>query len=163
MTRVVMNHTGFVVKDLEVSRKFYIEGLGLEELRKFDIQSEELGQVVGYPNARIYASMLAGADGHMLEIIQYVDPPTLDTADPILYERRRIGGTHLAFFVEDSVAVWKRLVSIGGTALNDPIEVLPGMWECYMQDPDGNWIEITSDERHNQQQFVIRQIQALPD
>ena len=162
MPRVVMNHTGFVVEDLERSRKFYMEGLGLEELKLFEIQSYELGRVVGYDNARIKASMLAGADGHVLELIEYIDPPTVVSDPDFQYQRRRTGGTHLAFFVEDSKVTWQRLVDMGGKPLNPPIEVLPGMWECYMQDPDGNWIEITSDERHNKQQFVIRQIFATP-
>ena len=162
MTRVVMNHTGFVVKDLERSRRFYIDGLGLEELRLFDAQSYELGRIVGYDNARIYASMLAGADGHVLEIIEYKEPPTIEADPDFQYERRRTGGTHLAFFVEDARIMWERLVEMGGRPLNPPIEVLPGVWECYMQDPDGNWIEITSDEKHNAQQFVVRQNQTLP-
>ena len=72
--RVTMNHTGFVVKDLERSRKFYIDGMGLEELKLFDVQSEELGQIVGYKNARIYASYLVATDGHALEIIEYKVP-----------------------------------------------------------------------------------------
>ena len=58
--------------------------------------------------------------------------------------------------------MWERLCSMGGKPLNPPVEVLPGMWECYMQDPDGNWIEITSDEKHNKQQFIVRQNVTMP-
>ncbi|PZC43674.1 MAG: Catechol 2,3-dioxygenase [Chloroflexi bacterium] len=160
--RVTMNHTGFVVEDLERSRKFYIDGLGLEELKLFDVQSEELGHIVGYKNARIYASYLVASDGHALEIIEYKDPITKVSDESIQYERARTGGAHLAFFVEDCHVMWERLCAMGGKPLNPPIEVLPGMWECYMQDPDGNWIEITSDEKHNKQQFIVRQNVTMP-
>ena len=156
MPRVVMNHTGFVVEDLERSRKFYMEGLGLEELKLFEIQSYELGRVVGYDNAHIKASMLAGADGHVLELIEYIDPPTEVSDIGTQATLWRTCATHLAFYVEDAKATWQRLVDMGGKAVNPPIELLPGVWLCYMQDPDGNWIEITSDVEHDRLQFIIR-------
>ena len=158
--RVTMNHTGFVVKDLERSRRFYVEGLGLEEVGVFEFHGHGLAQVVGYPDAKIYAAMLAGEDGHLLEIIQYLEPETA-VADPEhQYPRAQTGATHLAFFVEDAMAMWKRLCDLGGHPMNPPAEVLPGMLECYMQDPDGNWIEITEDAEHSRSQFRIRQNQS---
>ena len=160
--RVTMNHTGFVVKDLERSRKFYIDGLGLEELKLFDVQSDELGQIVGYKNARIYASYLVAADGHALEIIEYKEPVTQVSDDSVQYERARTGGAHLAFFVEDCHEMWERLCSMGGKPLNPPVEVLPGMWECYMQDPDGNWIELVEDSVHKANPFTIMQNRTRP-
>ena len=154
--RVSMNHTGFVVKDLERSRRFYVDGLGLEELAVFEFQSDELGQIVGYDNAKIYASMLAGSDGHVLEILQYMIPETVEADPEHQYPRAQTGASHLAFYVEDAMAMWTRLCDMGGQPMNPPVEVLPGVLECYMQDPDGNWIEITQDNEHNRSQFKIR-------
>ena len=160
--RVTLNHTGFVVKDLDRSRKFYVDGLGLEELNVFEFQSHELGQIVGYDNAKIYASFLAGVDGHLLEIIQYLDPETADADPAHQYPRAQTGATHLSFYVEDATTMWERLCGMGGKPLNPPVEIMPGVFECYLQDPDGNWIEITQDNEHNRSQFVVRQNTTAP-
>ena len=38
--------------------------------------------------------------------------------------------------------VYERLLRHGARKLNPPIEGAPGKWVCYLQDPDGNWIEL---------------------
>ena len=82
------------------------------------------------------------ADGHILELIQYVHPVGAERHSE---ERNTLGATHLAFNVEDIEQTVAQLVSRGARGLNPPAEVAPGRTVCYMQDPDRNWIELIED------------------
>ena len=154
---ITMNHTGFVVQSLERSLEFYRDALGLEEEKSFDSESWALSQIVGYDNAHIKGAMLVGADGHSLELIEYVRPAGAVRDSGEQYKRATTGASHLAFFVDDADAVLERLVDKGGTKMNPVVETPTGMKACYMQDPDGNWIELMEDKVHARQQFKIRQ------
>jgi len=154
---ITMNHTGFVVSDLERSVRFYRDGLGLEVDRELEADAWELSQVVGYEKAHIKVVMLIGDDGHVLELIQYVNPPAA-AHDPAVQHRRAVtAAAHIAFFMEDVEEVYQRLLSMGGQKLNPPVEAMPGLKACYFQDPDGNWIELLEDKVHSRSPFRIRQ------
>ena len=80
-------------------------------------------------------ALLSIGNGHTLELIQYVHPTgTARHTD----ERNTLGASHLAF----NVLNMEQLVSHGARRLNPPVEVMPGRKVCYLQDPDGNWIEL---------------------
>ena len=49
-----MNHTGFVVSDMERSLDFYRDLLGLQEERNHILEGEFISQLVGYPNAKLH-------------------------------------------------------------------------------------------------------------
>ena len=152
---VTMNHTGFVVKSLERSLLFYRDQLGLEETSSY----EEVGtaRIVGYKEAHLKGSLLVGTDGHSLELIEYVKPRG-EVRDPDeQHKRAAVGAAHLAFIVDDAEAMLKQLVENGGVKLKPVIEIRPGVKACYLQDPDGNWLELLEDKQHATQQFQIRQ------
>ena len=134
-----LHHTGFVVRDLEASTRFYTEIVGLKVLDTRERIGHAIAQVVGYENAHLKAVDVGMGDGHKLELIQYVNPSPGDRATD---ERSVIGGSHLCFQVDDIHATHKRLTENGATELNPPAEIAPGRWACYMRDPDGNWIEL---------------------
>ena len=46
-----MNHTGFVVSDMERSLAFYRDQLGLEIERDQVLEGEFISELVGYPDA----------------------------------------------------------------------------------------------------------------
>ena len=159
---ITMNHTGFVVSDLDRSVEFYRDGLGLELDRSRESSSPGLSSIVGYDDAHIRVALLTGTDGHVLELIQYVNPAgTMRDADQ-QYERSLSGATHLAFLVDDIEGVFQRLLAAGGTQLNPPVETRPGVQACYIQDPDGNWIELVEDSVHNHTPFLIKQNTTRP-
>ena len=58
-----LNHTGFVVRNLERSVRFYTDGLGLNVDKNLDIDGEGLSQVVGYEKTHLKAALLTGDDG----------------------------------------------------------------------------------------------------
>ena len=49
-----MNHTGFVVNDMERSLEFYQDLLGLKQERNQILEGEFISELVGYPDARLH-------------------------------------------------------------------------------------------------------------
>ena len=153
-----LHHTGFVVRDLERSIRFYTDGLGLNVDKNLDIDGEGLSQVVGYEKTHLKAALLTGDDGHTLELIQYMNPEGTPRQQDQQYERRLIGATHLAFIVDDVNATYERLISMGGQKMNPPAQVRPELKATYFQDPDGNWIELVQDDIHAGGRFRVQQV-----
>ena len=137
-----MNHTGFVVNDLEKSVEFYTDVVGLTVVGTRDREGAPISQVVGYENTHLKAALLSVADGHILELIQYIQPVGSERPTE---ERNTLGASHLAFNVDDIEQTFQHLISRGAQKLNPPVEIVPGRTGCYLQDPDGNWIELLQD------------------
>ena len=140
-------HAGMVVKDLEKSLKWYTEVLGLKIERPIrEITGEWISQVTGYENTKL-RMVWVGTDGDCsIELNQYMEPPGL--VDAIKRQRNDVGATHIGLEV-DSVHEWyKRLSKLGVTFAAPPPPPLKNVkypWaRCavYMQDPDGNWLEL---------------------
>ena len=136
-----MNHTGFVVNNVDVSADFYMNVIGLKEVVRRERDGGPISQVVGYDHTHLKAVLLSlDADGgHILELIEYIRP---EAADRPTEERAVIGASHICFDVTDIDAVFAEMVANGARELNPPIEVSPGRTVCYLQDPDGNWVEL---------------------
>ena len=134
-------HTGFVVEDLERSVSFYRDVVGLEILREREFAGSEISQVLGYESAHLKMAMLGvhGQKGHALELIQYFNPASSGRTTS---ERSVLGASHLAFHVDDIEGTFQRMIANGARQLNPPVHVPPNRSACYLQDPDGNWIEL---------------------
>ena len=134
-----MNHAGLVVKDLEQALEFYHGLLGLQIIARREREGGPIDQVVGYPNTHLLIANV-GFDQHTsIELIQYAHPPPDDRPTE---ERAVLGGSHICFDVDDIDETHRAIVEGGATGLNPPVEIVPGRKACYMQDPDGNWIEL---------------------
>ena len=136
-----MHHTGFVVEDVDRSVEFYSEVVGLQVMGRGEREDGPISQIVGYEHSHIKTATL-GIDregGHILELIEYVSPVS---AERPTQERAVLGASHLAFNVTDIEGTFQRLLDNGAIKLNAPVEVGPGRSACYLQDPDGNWIEL---------------------
>jgi lactoylglutathione lyase len=134
-----MNHSGLVVKDIDASIAFYSDALGMEVAGVRERDGGPIEHLVGYRPCHLKAVDMAVGDGSMLELLQYFAP---SPADRPTEERSVLGGSHVAFDVVDIQDVYERLLRHGARKLNPPIEGAPGKWVCYLQDPDGNWIEL---------------------
>ena len=140
-----MNHTGFVVSDMERSLTFYRDLLGLQVERDQILEGEFISEVVGYPDARLHIVYLGMGDlRHSVELIQYLNPPGDAAALP---QRHQVGASHLGVIVDDVDAFYRELSAEGVTFVNPPAArpnpVYPAASKgCYMQDPDGNWLEL---------------------
>ncbi len=134
-----VHHTGFVVRDLEKAVEFYRDVIGLEVRSRYERIGPGVDQVVGYEGAHLRIALMGADAVHALELIQYLNPPPAQRPTD---ERSVLGGSHLAFQVDDVRALYQAALDNGAASLNPPTEVSPGRTACYMQDPDGNWIEL---------------------
>jgi len=132
-------HTGFVVKDLDLSVRFYVDGLGMKLIRRFHSKGSAAARVVSYEPVEMAGALLEIADGTIFELLQYIVPSTDHKQS---HERNVVGASHIALIVEDICATLERLVQFGGTKWNDPAETEPGKILSYAQDIDGNWLEL---------------------
>ena len=64
-----MNHTGFVVRNLDKAVEFYRQVLGLKVVRATDREGAPISQVVGYENTHLKGALLSLGDGHALELL----------------------------------------------------------------------------------------------
>ena len=140
-----MNHTGFVVSDMDRSLEFYQDLLGLKQERNQILEGKFISELVGYPDARLHIVYLGTGDSrHSVELIQYLNPPGTPAAMP---ERHQIGASHLGVIVDDLDAFYAELSRCGVRFVSPPA-IRPGAVYpmaskgCYMQDPDGNWLEL---------------------
>ena len=140
-----MNHTGFVVSNMERSVAFYRDQLGLEIERDQILEGEFISELVGYPDAKLHIVYLGLGDmKHSVELIEYLNPRS--NAVP-LPDRKDIGATHLGIIVDNLDEFYKELSSKEVRFLSPPAirpnAVYPMAQKgCYMQDPDGNWLEL---------------------
>ncbi len=140
-----MNHTGFVVSDMERALAFYRDLLGLEEERNQILEGEFISELVGYPDARLHIIYLGMNDlKHSVELIQYLNPPSASVA---ITDRKDIGATHLGIIVDDLDSFYEELSNKGVRFVNPPAVRTNAIYPlarkgCYLQDPDGNWLEL---------------------
>ena len=134
-----MNHSGLVVRDMDESIAFYRDGLGMEVVGTRERNGGPIEHLVGYHPCHLKAVDMAVGDGSVLELLQYVVPPP---AQRPTEERSVVGASHVAFDVVDIQGTYDKLLRNGAKKLNPPIEGAPGKWVCYLQDPDGNWVEL---------------------
>ncbi|MDA1188773.1 MAG: VOC family protein [Chloroflexi bacterium] len=138
-------HTGFVVRDIDRAIAFYRDGLGLHLIGTKDVEGKPISNLVGYEKAFLkeaFFSIEPGkktSDSNILALIEYASPRT---SKAMSSERNYVAAAHIAFFVDDVDAAYERLLAHGAIKLNPPAEVVEGQKSCYIQDPDGNWIEL---------------------
>ena len=102
-------------------------------------------EAVGYPNADLRIVYLGTGDmRHLLELIQYVNPPGQQVA---LVERNAIGTTHLGIIVGDPGSLPQGTKRHGGEFVNPPaFRDASYSWArraCCFRDLNGNWLEFT--------------------
>lgn len=126
------DHAGISVADLEAMRAWYESALGLELEGSFEIPQIELrGHVLGGHSYRVELIQREGSewDAHR-------DP------DPGRSLRWR-GLGHICIRVQGIEAMFEALVAAGATARIPPRpSPLPGCRFAYVNDPEGNQIEL---------------------
>ena len=135
-------HTGFVVKDIEASIKFYADVLGMRIAGRTEREGEFVEQVLAFPGAHIKGGFVDMGEGHQLELIQYLSPASGEND----LQRNDLGASHLAFFVEDLDKFYEDTSGKGIKYNNLPATMVDENGKlsrkaAYAQDPDGNWLE----------------------
>ena len=141
-----LHHPGVVVPDLERAVEFYSAFLGLtvEYDEAWDVGNDTYDQGVGLHKSAARGKQLRGAN-FFLELWQYDAPEQIGRA-PSELGANDLGLRHLAFEVDDVAAQLERLVELGGSKMNDPVQFddddLGSVTYC--RDPFGNIIELTT-------------------
>ncbi len=135
-------HTGFVVREIEESVRFYSEVLGMRIVGRTERQGEFVEQVLAFPGAHIKGGFVDMGEGHQLELIQYLAPQS----GPGGIARNDLGASHLAFFVEDIDRFYEETSQKGLSYNNPPAAMYDeggnlSRKACYATDSDGNWLE----------------------
>lgn len=124
-----LDHLTIIVADVDRTRRFYTEQLGLVEVDRPDFDFPGVWFAVG--PAQIHAT-LAGADAG--------EPGgTARTAG------RASRGPHFALRVDDFEESLKRLEQIGIAPVAGPQLRPDGIRQVYITDPDGHVIELCGD------------------
>lgn len=138
------HHASRTVRSIERSLGFYRDLLGLELVLDEELEGEGLDRVVGLTGARLRVVELDVGDGHLLELVQYHDPPARDF--PPEASPADIGAHHVALVVDDIEAVHRRLTAAGIRFTCPPQEIAAGLFKgtrtTYCFDPDDLVVEL---------------------
>jgi lactoylglutathione lyase len=136
-----VSHVGMCVSDLQRSLHFYVDGLGFELLRGFDIEGGAWARMMEVDDPLLHSRFLR-RDRLTIELLQFERPGHLGDG-----ERRPLnllGFTHLGVWVDDLDAASALVVQHGGHVIESTgIELadIGGRW-IYCTDPDGVRIEL---------------------
>ena len=136
-------HTGFVVRDIESSIKFYTDLMGLTLEWRWDRTGDYIENLLQIKGARVKGAFLNMGPGHSLELVQYVTPQS----DEHQSSRTDLGASHLGFFVENIHEYYETMSAKGLRFLGPPSSLVQDgkvvRMGVYAQDLDGNWLEFT--------------------
>jgi catechol 2,3-dioxygenase-like lactoylglutathione lyase family enzyme/uncharacterized protein YunC (DUF1805 family) len=123
-----IDHVTLVVKDLERSRQFYVELIGMREIRRPAFSFAGLWFQAGATQIHLI-SEFAGSG----------------PAGNLLPENRRTSRTqHLAFAVDDATVAATHLKTLHVPILSGPSPRPDGYIQVFLTDPDGHVIELCS-------------------
>ena len=128
------HHFSISVRDTEKSQKFY-------ELFGFTKFSE-------FSNDVFKITHLKNSEGLLIEFFEFYEnndamPLDLSPAN----NTERLGVKHIGFRVYDLEEARELFSKVGYQTTEPKIALTKGMVYFFVQDPDGNWVEIATDNR----------------
>ena len=135
-----LSHVNVVVRDLDTSKRFYTQTLGLELADEIEVSDPALSTGLGVPDAKLRAGFfrLPGSDAQ-IEMIEYVSPTAADAENAAA---NRVGYGHFALTVTDVDAAHAALSEAGVQFVSEPVTVPGDVRFCWLLDPDGNRVEL---------------------
>ncbi len=132
-------HTGIIVKDMEDSRVFYEELLGLEVIQDYTDDSKYINDVLGLSDGNIHMIKLKTIDNYIIELLKYINHPTEDINRPFY----NVGICHIAFTIENADMIYNKLRKENIKTISKPLlssEKTAKVFFCV--DPNGIRIEL---------------------
>jgi glyoxylase I family protein len=135
-----INHITILVSDIEKSKRFYKDVLGLETTFERSLSGEQFSKVMGEEDIFIkFAALRSPGPGIILELVQFIRPEK---------ELHNNDFRHIAFEVENVDTVYKRLLEKGVETVSEPVTItgfhpkVDGKRFFYFRDPDKNLVEL---------------------
>ncbi len=133
--RVVFNHVGQCVTDLERSRRFYVELLGFEPWREINPPDDASAKLLGVPEPLGMTACYLRRNGLVLELLHFAArDPQRPAAKRTMDEP---GLTHISVSC-DIADVCSRIAEYGGEVLSDT-NIGNAV---FVRDPDGQLVEL---------------------
>jgi catechol 2,3-dioxygenase-like lactoylglutathione lyase family enzyme len=143
-------HVNVNCSNLERSRRFYAEGLGLDIGAHTAPETTQPGAAFGLDRARWDASILLGPsayDGGAIDLLEWHEPPPIGAPPKQLIEN---GFQRLGIRVKDFGATLERVTALGGAVWTEPFahtiesagESAGEIHLVLVGDPDGTAIEL---------------------
>lgn len=123
-----LDHVTLVVKDLNRSRSFYVDGLGMREVPR---------PAFSFPGSWFQAgsTLIHLIGGH---------PGGSPSGNPLAEEFRTTRSNHFAFLVDDVEAAYARAQELGMKIVSPPKARPDGFVQVFLNDPDGFVVELCS-------------------
>jgi len=130
------NHVGHCVRDLERSRRFYVEALGFEPWYDLTLDDQPTGQLLRLKEPVGLQCIYLRRDGFVLELMEFAAPGAqADGRERVMNEP---GLTHISLAVADYEGTLARVGDYGGEVLLDTKNNMV----AFIRDPDGQLIEL---------------------
>ncbi|HYV34085.1 MAG TPA: VOC family protein [Gemmataceae bacterium] len=126
-----LDHATVVVKDLERSRRFYVDALGMREVPR--------------PKFSFAGLWFQAGDTQIHLILEFERSAPAGNLLPV--ERRMPLSHHIAFVVEDAEATVARLKELNIPIVGGPKPRPDGFMQVFVTDPDGHVVELCSPPR----------------
>ncbi|KYC50094.1 MAG: putative lyase [Candidatus Methanofastidiosum methylothiophilum] len=134
-----LNHIAMLVSNLELSKRFYKETLGLETVFEHPISGPQFEKVTGIDDFDVVFAVLTDKKSHVnLELVEFknglVESPSVFN--------------HIAFEVEDVDSLYEKFHNNCIETVSEPVTLshphpkINGKRFFYFYDPDGNIIEV---------------------
>ncbi len=142
-----VRHTGFVVRNLEKSLKFYRDVLGLTVYKRETEQGDYIEKLVGIKGVRVEWVKLNVPEGGLIELLQYHSHPDTEASkNPESLPSNKVSSGHIALTVKDLDALYQTLVKGGYKCNSAPLPGPTGKTKIlYAHDPDGIILELVED------------------
>lgn len=138
-----VHHVGITVDDLERSITFWSALLGQPARDRRIMDGPRLGELLGYPKARMDSCWFDLPGGVALELLDYLEPHE----DAYEHGNAHPGNVHVCLHVEDMESAHAHALAAGAIAVSPaPITIAQGPKAgtkvAYVRDPDGVTIEL---------------------
>lgn len=143
MALLGFSHLGICVRDLDRSRRFYVDVLGFAPLYELDILGDEVAATMERSGPFRSAMLLRG--DVRIELLQWLHEPTGSGERKAMDE---LGMTHLSFRVDDVHELTEAVRAAGGEVHERTLTVMGDADDpttvklIYCTDPDGTRIEL---------------------
>ncbi len=139
---IAFSHFGICVSDLDLSLRFYRDGLGFKQVASHQV-GEEFGALMEVEGVQLESRMLS-RDGVTIELLGFESPG--HTGDGGRRPMNQLGLTHLSLRVDDVDGLAATIEELGGSVVRGTRTTidLPGarLDFLYCTDPDGVRIEL---------------------